>query len=940
MAGIGERLKGLLRGENRAAEDSAKAMAENEAMSRDDFQEAIEAQLNDLPEPLVSAFAARLGNCALSFLVNPPNGDFLGFWKTKVRDRHLLSIFLDVQSALAFARFNRQDNFTATFSYVRAAVVDRAYADNFAIANGYSVYNRFANYATEAAEAASANRAFTYAASAAFVADIAAAYASSNYADTSVAELAAHACTNSNLQAVFLLEIHQLIAGGIDAISYLARPLPPEIEPQARLFIARLREYGNGFDWWADWYEDRLLGRPFDLEILKQSLDLPESLLNQGPAAVNAYLKSLTRREATQPLNRIRLIFLGYGQSGKTSLVRALHNEDVVAGEGDMTPGIEIREWPVPESAIKAHVWDFGGQVMAHATHQFFLRESCVYVLVMEPRAEINANQQAQYWLEHVRLFGKDAPVLLVGNKVDVTALHLDLNTLKDSYPNLVGFFPLSCTGYRDQYRHEFEIFRNALAAALRQAGTHQLLFTPRHFAVLVALRQRPKDQAFLPKPDYEALCDRHQVAAAGELDRGWLLDLLDKLGEVVHFPGIDWLGAYVLNPRWLTYGVYTLLYSEEARVAAGRLTQGQVITILGRGGCPDNAGNPLAFSPVQSRFILDAMQRFELCYALPEAADTFILPDLLSSDRPDELGFDKNQALAFDLDFAALLPRHLMTSFIVRRHAEIARQRVWQNGVVLGSRNWQAEALVQADHHRRRLSLWVAGKDAARYFTTLHDEFMLMLDRLKMRPPQYLEWVVLPGARFAAGEEPPRVDFRDLLAQEAKGQTEHTCKHGTFKLTEILKIMPKDEREKQAGAFAGASLANAQIFFGDNRGQAQAGTGNQFNWTLPPEARQMDKTLADLHYEVGAQVEDEALRGQALRELEMIRQALQKIEKGGAEDRHTALDTLSRFGDKLKEGSGGTVKALKSLQDGGEAVAWLIDKAPAIIAGLAGWLA
>jgi hypothetical protein len=257
----------------------------------------------------------------------------------------------------------------------------------------------------------------------------------------------------------------------------------------------------------------------------------------------------------------------------------------------------------------------------------------------------------------------------------------------------------------------------------------------------------------------------------------------------------------------------------------------------------------------------------------------------------------------------------------------------------VLGSHHWQAEALVQADHHRRRLSLWVTGKDAARYFTTLQDEFMLMLDRLKMRPPQYQEWVVLPGVVFAPGTEPARPDFRDLLALEASGKTEYVCKYGTFKLAEVLKIMPKDECEKQSAGFTGASFINSVVNLG-KMNQAQAGTGNQFNLGLPPEAKQMDKTLADLHYEVGTQIEDEAVRGQALRELKMIRQALQKIEKGEAEDKQTALDTLSRFGDKLKGGSGGTVKALKSLKDGGEAVAWLIDKAPGIIAGLAGWLA
>ena len=67
-----------------------------------------------------------------------------------------------------------------------------------------------------------------------------------------------------------------------------------------------------------------------------------------------------------------------------------------------MTAGIDIRDWPVPQTAIKAHFWDFGGQVMAHATHQFILRSDCLYVVVLNARSEINSNEQAEYWLEHV----------------------------------------------------------------------------------------------------------------------------------------------------------------------------------------------------------------------------------------------------------------------------------------------------------------------------------------------------------------------------------------------------------------------------------------------------------------------------------------------------------------------------------------------------------
>jgi len=67
MAGIGERVEGLLPGENHAAEGSAKPLREIEAMSREDFQKIVEAQLRDLPKPL--ALAAHSASCASLFLI-------------------------------------------------------------------------------------------------------------------------------------------------------------------------------------------------------------------------------------------------------------------------------------------------------------------------------------------------------------------------------------------------------------------------------------------------------------------------------------------------------------------------------------------------------------------------------------------------------------------------------------------------------------------------------------------------------------------------------------------------------------------------------------------------------------------------------------------------------------------------------------------------------
>lgn len=364
----------------------------------------------------------------------------------------------------------------------------------------------------------------------------------------------------------------------------------------------------SGFEIWLDWYDDRLMGQPLDLDLLEKQVNISDELIAQGPKAVNAYLATLD--QATHPLNLVRCLFVGNGGAGKTSLIRALHDETVAEGQEKMTAGIEIREWIVGDTEIKARFWDFGGQVMSHSTHQFFLRERCLYILVLDARAEFNANDQAEYWLEHVRAFGKDAPVMLVGNKLDLTAVNLDLRALREKYPNIVDFYPLSCTVKTGSFQSRFDTFRTELITQLQALGIHQIAFTNQQFAVLEEIRKRTPGNAFLEHKEFDALCNEHNIGKDRGLSREDLLGLLDKLGEVIHFPEIPDLTSYVLNPRWLTYGVYTLLYSEAVeKDPCGVLSEAEAITILQAKRVEDEFGNILDYPTNRCSFILAAME-------------------------------------------------------------------------------------------------------------------------------------------------------------------------------------------------------------------------------------------------------------------------------------------------------------------------------------------
>jgi C-terminal of Roc, COR, domain/Ras of Complex, Roc, domain of DAPkinase len=428
---------------------------------------------------------------------------------------------------------------------------------------------------------------------------------------------------------------------------------------------------------------------------------------------------------------------------------------------------------------------------MVHATHQLFLRESCLYVLVISARNEINATEQAEYWLEHVKTFGKNAPVIIVGNKTDQTSLNLEMATLREKYPNIVNFFSISCTQAQGKFKLQFDLFKQELYQQLQAVGTHQMMFTKAQAEVLGSLRQLQSNKTFLSQAEYLALCNEHGVGDDSIQNREWLLDILDKLGVIIHFPELPFADGYVLNPRWLTYGVYKLMYS-----ARPRLSQKDIVTILGSEKVVNEVGQGLAYPPDKCFLIMEAMKQFKLCYSLPGQPDTLIIPALLAPDAP-RFKFDKSNALAFSFVFKGFLPRHVLPELIVVRHENIMQHAVqsyvWQHGVCLQSKTSTARAVLQVDYHLRTLSIWAIGPDARDYLMLLRNDIKEILSRLTIAPD---EMITLPAStritqgRLPMGRADEQADFQQIQAVERLGRNEYISASGS--IYDVSKILQR----------------------------------------------------------------------------------------------------------------------------------------------------
>ena len=433
-----------------------------------------------------------------------------------------------------------------------------------------------------------------------------------------------------------------------------------------------------------------------------------------------------------------------------------------------------------------------------HATHQFFLRSKCLYVIVLAGRAgrEHNPNEEAEYWLQHVRAFGDSAPVLLVGNKADVMPVNLDLRTLTGKYPNIAGFYPLSCTQAKCAFKAEFALFYKKFGAQLKALGEAAERFSPDEFTVLKAIESKAAKKDFLSQAGFNKLCAANGIAMEGPSGRDRLLDIFDKLGIVMHFAGLPFLTDYVLNPRWLTYGVYTIMYSNEAKAAKGRLSEASLVAILKKANPSIPAGRRLRYPPDRCGLIADAMIAFRIAYRL--RTGELVIPALLPLEQPGH-DFSPDGALSFRFDFGGFLPRNVLSSLIVEHFQDITngREIVWQNGVLLRPRpgRHDAEALVRADYHARRLGFSVKGSDAPVYLGMLRESVRATLETMPQLP--FEEKVELrPDMRVEAigpaqTDDSDWIDYGIIQTAQRLGHATVVGREGVYDMRRVLAAMP-----------------------------------------------------------------------------------------------------------------------------------------------------
>jgi GTPase SAR1 family protein len=112
---------------------------------------------------------------------------------------------------------------------------------------------------------------------------------------------------------------------------------------------------------------------------------------------------------------------------GKTTLLKVLRQGasvrnkfvSMLTGKGvrSATEGIDIEDWS-PTEGLTLSAWDFGGQEVYYNTHEFFLSQRSVFLLIFNMADSLEAGRLTG-WLNSIQSRAPGAPVILVGTNAD-----------------------------------------------------------------------------------------------------------------------------------------------------------------------------------------------------------------------------------------------------------------------------------------------------------------------------------------------------------------------------------------------------------------------------------------------------------------------------------------------------------------------------------------
>ncbi len=419
----------------------------------------------------------------------------------------------------------------------------------------------------------------------------------------------------------------------------------------------------------------------------------------------------------------------------------------------ETTKGIDVHEWKFPlaetdiqpvlvgktpdrqkqilEKAIndgfRVNLWDFGGQEIYTATHQFFLSSRSLYLLV---DAENNETTNWYDWFYQVEKLGNNSPLLIVLNKLagrncnipNWAALQNIFEFVKEKYP-----LDLSIPSPEDEKTYHL----------LKGDIKRQLLLLPHIGDALPAfwtsIRQdiaeeldklkKNREQPFITEDRFFEICRPYQEKDAS-FDKKAQLHMsqyFHDIGIYLHFKDDDQLRSFLfLDANWTTDLVYMLLDDTIVLNKQGRFNQSDIDRIWKDDGYRAIKG-----------YLMNLLRHFGLAFAVEGQTQEYMTPYHLKEEKPDYvLPLEGMPLLELQYKFEHFMPKGMLPQLTVSLSEYIPDiNKVWLKGAVLQFKKHQTICEL-VETYQKEIRIRIYGKERRETLNILMHEVEKILNR------------------------------------------------------------------------------------------------------------------------------------------------------------------------------------------------------------------
>ncbi|XP_076447984.1 leucine-rich repeat serine/threonine-protein kinase 2-like [Babylonia areolata] len=386
------------------------------------------------------------------------------------------------------------------------------------------------------------------------------------------------------------------------------------------------------------------------------NLDLDDKMTKGRVQDLRIYLHH--RLKNAQRYYRMKLMVVGYGGRGKTSLLQSLKKKSRLANADPppVTVGVIVDEWKYERSKSVTYTfstWDFAGQEDFYSTHQCFLSNRTVYLVVYDISLGIEEVDRLKPWLANIHARAPGCPVIIVGTHYDVlppdareqviSAFDTKLNDLMHK----PGFPVISCSAIVDLTREtpELDKLRKRLITIVEEYTVRKQpvmgLKVPASYVRLgeVLCEEARRMETGFPVIRHSRLL---QIVHNQNLD----LDEEDELKQAVRFlhesgvllhydeTTLQMRDFYFINPGWLCRMMAQVVTVPEINPFISRegiMKRNSAFMLFTGKSIP--GGPNFVFPPTLIPQYLHLLEKFEI--ALPRTEDELLFPCRLPIRRP-----------------------------------------------------------------------------------------------------------------------------------------------------------------------------------------------------------------------------------------------------------------------------------------------------------------